>query len=58
VISGTCTIDMGNGTPPLPGVPFSATVASNETGQGAIGLVIGSTTLANANVTDGSMTIQ
>jgi hypothetical protein len=58
VISGTCTIDMGNGTPPLPGVPFSATVAANGTGEGAIGLVIGNTTLPNANVPAGSMTIQ
>jgi hypothetical protein len=58
VISGTCTIDMGNGTPPLPGVPFLATVTTDANDQGAIGLEIGNITLPSANVTEGSMTIQ
>jgi hypothetical protein len=58
VISGTCTIDMGNGTPPLPGVPFIATVTTNANDQGTIGLEIGTITLSGANVTEGSMTIK
>lgn len=57
VISGTGTVDMGNGTPPLPGVPFIATVTTNADDQGTIGLVIGNTTLPTANISEGSMTI-
>ena len=58
VISGTCTIDMGTGTPPVPGGPFTATVTTNANDQGTIGLAIGDITLPSANVTDGSMTIR
>jgi hypothetical protein len=56
--SGTCTVDMGDGTLPTPGVPFTATITTNADGQGSIGLVIGLTTLPNATVNAGSMTIQ
>ena len=58
VVSGTCTIDMGTGTPPVPGVPFTATVTTNANDQGTIGLAIGDITLPRANVTEGSMTIR
>ncbi len=56
--SGTCTVDMGDGTPPTPGVPFTATVTTDTNDQGTIGLVIGATTLPNAVVNAGSMTIK
>jgi len=56
--SGTCTINMGDGTPPLPGVPFTATITTNANDQGTIGLLLGQTTLPTATVNQGSMTIQ
>jgi hypothetical protein len=56
--TGTCTVDMGDGTPPTPGVPFTATITTDANDQGWIGLVIGVTTLPNATVNAGSMTIQ
>jgi hypothetical protein len=56
--SGTCTVDMGDGTPPTPGVPFTATVTTDANDQGTIGLVIGATSLPDAVVNAGSMTIK
>ena len=56
--SGTCTVDMGDGTPPASGVPFTATITTDANGQGSIGLLIGITSLPNATVNSGSMTIQ
>ena len=56
--SGTCTVNLGDGTPPTPGVPFTATITSGVNDQGTIGLVIGATTLPDAIVNLGSMTIE
>jgi hypothetical protein len=56
-INGTCTIDMGDGTPALTGVPIVATITTNDQNQGTVGLVIGATALPAATVTGGSMTI-
>jgi hypothetical protein len=56
--TGTCTVNMGDGTPPTPGVPFTATITTNPNDQGSIGLVIGLTTLPDATVNAGSMTIK
>jgi hypothetical protein len=56
--SGSCTINMGDGTPSTPGVPFTATITTGANDQGSIGLVIGLTTLPTATVNSGSMTIQ
>jgi Ice-binding-like len=50
--SGTCTV---NGAP---GVPCTATITTNASDQGTIGLVIGATTLPNAVVSAGTMTIK
>ena len=55
--SGTASVDMGDGTPPLPGVAFSATVTSDGGEGGALGLVLGGTTLPTAAVDDGTMTL-
>jgi len=56
--SGTCSVDMGDGTLAAPGVPFTAAITTDTNDQGTIGLVIGATTLPNAVVNAGSMTIK
>ncbi len=56
--SGTCTINMGDGSLPVSGVPFTATITTDANDQGTIGLLLGQTTLPNATVDLGSMTIR
>lgn len=56
-LSGTCSIDLGNGTPATTGVPFVATITTNDLHQGTVALVLGATTLPAATIGDGSMTI-
>ena len=51
--SGTATVDMGDGTPPLPGVPFTVTAST-----GGLSLILGGTALPTAAVTAGSITIE
>jgi hypothetical protein len=58
VFSGSSSIDMGDGTAPISGVPFTATVTTDGNDQGTLGLVIGDSTLPNASVSQGSMTIK
>jgi hypothetical protein len=58
VFSGKATIDMGDGTPPLPPVTFSATVVTNAQGTGTLALVLGATTLPVANINDGTVIIR
>jgi uncharacterized repeat protein (TIGR01451 family) len=53
VFTGVCTIDMGAGAAPLTGVPFSVTA----TMQG-VRLILGTTSLPAATLTDGSITIE
>lgn len=55
--SGFATVDLGDGTPPLPGIPFVATVTADPNDQGSLGLVIGSASLPAAAVNDGTLTI-
>lgn len=55
--TGTAYLDMGDGTPPAP-IPFTATVTTDANDQGTLGLVLGLTTLPNAAVNAGSMTIE
>jgi hypothetical protein len=55
--SGTCSVALVEGAPPTPDVPFTATVNVNADDQGTLGLVIGATTLPNATVDGGTMTI-
>jgi hypothetical protein len=57
-LSGSCSIDMGDGTLPLQNVPFAVTVTSDGAGQGTLGLVLGATSLPAATVNIGSMTIE
>jgi len=56
--SGSVDIDMGDGTPPLSGVPFTLTIVSNADGQGTVTLVLGATKLPAATINEGSITIQ
>ena len=51
--SGTATVDMGDGTPPLSGVPFTVSASA-----GSVSLILGATGLPTATVTAGSITIQ
>src|SRR2546427_6268192 len=51
--SGTATVDMGDGTPPLPGVPFTVTAST-----GRLGLILEATALPSASVSAGSITIE
>src|SRR5437879_3797482 len=51
--SGTATVDMGDGTLALPGVPFAVTVSA-----GSLGLILNAVTLPTATVTAGSITIK
>jgi hypothetical protein len=48
---------MGNGLPPVTGIPFSATIAANSNNLGAVTIVLGSTQLPAATIGEGSMTV-
>lgn len=56
-VSGTCTIDMGNGLPPVTGIPFTATIAADSNNLGAVTLMLGSTQLPAATIGEGSVTV-
>ena len=56
--SGSCSINMGDGTAPLLGVPFTATITTNANDQGTICLVLGLNTLPAATVNQESMSIR
>jgi hypothetical protein len=56
--SGSVAIDMGDGKPPLTGVPFTFTIISNASRQGTVTLVLGATTLPVSTVSEGSITIK
>lgn len=58
IFSGTCTVELGDGTPPVPNVPFTVVVAVNEEGTGSLTLTLGGTSLPAVMVTEGSMTIR
>ena len=51
--SGTATLDMGDGTPALPGVPFTVTVAG-----GSLGLILNAVALPTATLSAGSITVK
>ena len=53
IISGTATVNMGDGTLPLLGVPFTVTGSTQS-----LGLTLGVTVLPTAAVTAGSITIE
>ena len=56
--SGTCTLDMGDGTVPLAGVPFTVAIATNADDKGTLTLSLATTNLPAAQVNVGSMKIK
>lgn len=58
IASGSCTVDPGDGTPPLAGVPFTIAVAANPDGTGTLALTLGATSLPAAAINEGYVTIQ
>lgn len=57
-ITGTASVDMGDGTPPLTGIPITATIATDANNQGTVAIVLGATTLPTAPIGDGTMTVE
>src|SRR5438876_1938199 len=51
--SGTATVDMGDGTPALPGVPFTVTVSA-----GSLGLTLNGVALPTATLSAGSIPVK
>ena len=51
--SGTATVDMGDETPPLPGVPFTVTASTRS-----VALILDATVLPIASISAGSITIE
>ena len=57
-VNGTATVDLGNGTAPLTGVPIVITISANpDDGSGTVGIVLGATTLPTSAISDGTMTV-
>jgi hypothetical protein len=57
ILTGTATIDLGDGLPAAEGVPFTATVTTDANGEGTIGLVTDLAGLPAATINAGSITI-
>lgn len=56
--SGLCSVNPGDGTPSLKGVPFTVTVAKLPNGNWGLTLTLGATSLPAATVTAGSVTVK
>lgn len=56
--TGTCTVNPGDGTPSLTGVPFAVVVAKLPNGAWGLTLTLGTTGLPAATVTSGSVTVK
>lgn len=56
--SGTAIVDPGDGTPPVPGVPFAAVVVPGADGTGSLTLSLGGTNLPAAAIDEGYVTVQ
>lgn len=56
--SGVCSVDPGDGTPALKGVPFTVTVTTLPDGKWGLTLTLGATSLPPAAVTTGSVTVK
>jgi hypothetical protein len=55
--SGLCNINMGDGTPALSGVPFTATAVAGVGATESLTLSLGSTSLPTATGTDGRINV-
>jgi hypothetical protein len=58
LFSGACTVDPGDGTPPVSGVPFTVAVTANPDGTGTLALTLGATSLPAAALNEGYLTIR
>ena len=56
--SGTCSIDLGDGSAITTGIPFTVSVATPAGGTPTLGLVIGTTTLPSAAVNAGAVKVK
>jgi len=56
--SGLCSVNPGDGTPSLTGVPFTVTVATLSNGKWGLTLTLGTTNLPAAALNTGSVTIK
>jgi len=56
--AGICTVNPGDGTPTLTGVPFTVIVAKLPNGAWGLTLTLGTTGLPVATVTSGSVTVK
>ncbi|HMC83303.1 MAG TPA: post-COAP-1 domain-containing protein, partial [Candidatus Polarisedimenticolia bacterium] len=56
--SGTCSVDIGDGTPPLLDVPFTVVVVTNTDGKGSLTLTLGTIDLPAAAINEGSVKIK
>jgi hypothetical protein len=56
--AGTCTVNPGDGTAPLTGVPFTVVVAKLPNGSWGLTLTLSTTGLPAATITSGSVTIK
>jgi hypothetical protein len=56
--SGTCSLDLGDGSAPATGVPFTVSVVTPATGAPTLALAIGTTTLPTASVSAGALRVK
>ena len=56
--SGTCRINMGDGTPWILSIPFTVAVAATADDKGTLTLTLGTNNLPAATITEGSMAIK
>ena len=56
-LNGTATVDMGDGTLPLTGVPIVVTLTFDGVEGGSVGLSIGAASLPTSALTDGTMDV-
>jgi hypothetical protein len=56
--SGTCSVDLGDGSAITTGVPFTVSVVTPAGGTPTLGLVIGTTTLPSAALSAGAVRVQ
>jgi hypothetical protein len=56
--SGTCSLDLGDGSAIATGVPFTVSLSTAAGGTSTLGLVIGTTTLPSATVSAGAVRVK
>ena len=56
--SGTCTVDMGDGTTPSKNVSFTVTITADSESKGTLALTLGTTKLPTATVNEGTIAIE